>query len=1120
MRASLCTGVGFRCLLGLAVSSLLAILLFVLPARQPVTAQTSFPTAVPNDAAFSPPLPAGMRFEHLTSEDGLSQNSVFFIFQDRQGFLWIGTQDGLNRYDGEHFVVFRSDPADENSLSHNAVLCAAEDAEGSLWLGTWGGGLNRYDPREGVFTRYQHDPTDPYSLSNDVVSALAFDSAGRLWIGTMGDGLDLFDRQSGHFTHYRANADDPYALSSNHISAVQPDPSGGLWIGTGGYGREGNGLNFFDPQTGKAIAYRFAPNNPNTLTSNTISSLALDRSGVLWVGTGGYMLQGRGLNRLDTRTGWITRYQHDVYDMYGLSSNDIISLFLDNSGTLWIGTWGSGVDRLDTHEAVPKFLHYRNDPYDPYSLNGNTIWSIYQDRGGVLWFGSTQAGLNKINPLAQRFHLYRNNPGKPKSLAGNAVGPMIEDEQGSVWIGTVGYGLERFDRPSGVFQHYSARPDSPLYQEANTYLALLEDNQGEIWAGTMAGLLHFDRRLGRFTPFRSNANFPQSLPTEKVSALALDERQRLWVAHQNGLDWFDREQKRFTHMEIPEAGAGTDLYADGAGVLWLGTQDSGLFRLDLASASESPPRYTRYQHDDSANSLADNNIVDIFGDSEGMLWLATSRGLDRLDPRQGIFTHYSVEDGLTSNRVLCILEDDQKRLWISTNEGISRFDRDKNLFRTYDALDGLQGNEFSGGSCMRTQAGELYFGGVSGLSVFNPREIQDNPYPPRVALTNFFIYNQPAPVDWLSGQPVRLAYQQDFIAFEFAVLDFHVPQKNRLFYRLEGFDKDWIQAANGGYTSYTNLPGGSYIFRARGANNDGVWSENELAIPIEVARPLWEMVWFQAGGVLLLALIAFAGVRAYLINIQVQNRRLEELVEQRTQVLRQTNERLRQEMAQRQKAEEALAQKAAEEAVAAERSRLARDLHDAVTQTLFSASLTADVLPDLWQMDPAEARRSTEDLRQLTRGALAEMRTLLIELRPSALIKARFDDLLRQLVEGALGRARVPVELTITGQRALAPDVQVALYRMAQEALHNIVKYARASQVCIELHMSEAGVLLAIRDDGIGFDPAAVRPTSMGLRIMRERADSSGIHLTVKSAPGQGTLVEMDWMDPNVKELE
>ena len=525
-------------------------------------------------------------------------------------------------------------------------------------------------------------------------------------------------------------------------------------------------------------------------------------------------------------------------------------------------------------------------------------------------------------------------------------------------------------------------------------------------------------------------------------------------------------------------------------------------------------RFVTYRHDpNNPKSLSDNSVWAIHQDRTGALWVGTQVGLNRLDLNSRTFTRYHARDGLPNDTVLCIEEDNRGYLWIATNNGLAHFNTVLPSFRTFDESDGLQSREFNSGACMRSRNGELFFGGVHGFNVFRPEEIQRNPAPPPVVITNFSIFNQPATIDLTGQTPVDLTYAENFIAFEFAALDYHAPQKNRYAYKLEGFDEGWIEAGARRYASYTNLRGGEYLFRVRGSNNDGVWNEAGIAIPLRVTPPVWETFWFRGLAAFLMLTLVAGGIGWRVNNIRVQNRRLTQ------QVAAQTAE-LRLQIQQRQQIEAALAQKAAESAVVAERTRLARDLHDAVTQTLFSASLTAEALPDLWAIDPEEGRRTSEELRQLTRSALAEMRTLLLELRPSAVTQAKLEDLVRQLIEATVNRARVPVHFSVEGERALPDEVKVALYRIAQESLNNVVKYARAQQVTVDLRQQPMGVRLSISDDGVGFDPTAVAPGHMGQRIMRERADAIGARFAIHSERGHGTAVIVTWLDPAWHESE
>ncbi len=1092
------------------MTSFLVILLAILPSllafgvNRPVQFDPA-PAQVSVDDFPKQPL----RFQRLTIEDGLSQNSILTMLQDRQGYLWVGTQEGLNRYDGYEFTVFKHDPEDSTSLSHSGILSLFEDSSGMLWIGTWGGGLNRYDPRSGIFARFLHNPDNPDSLGNNLVAAIHEDREGRLWIGTMGGGLDLLDRTTGKFTHYTFDPEDPHSLSSNFVSVIYEDLQDRLWIGTGGFGTEGNGLNLFDPQTGGSTRFLHDPDEANSLSSNTISSVVEDSTGALWIGTGGYALVGAGLNRLDPENGQVIRYQNDPDDPASLVSNDIMKLSIGPDGVLWIGTWGGGVDRLDILNNSSQFLHDRHDPYNPESLSANIVWSILQDRSGVVWIGVVNGGLNKLNPQVQRFHLYRNNPGNPQSLGFDVVGPILEAPEDGIWIGTYGGGLEYLDRKTGIFMHYPAQS-----QQENTVMALALDPEGTMWVGSLNGLVAFDPESGNTTRYQVDFKNPDSLVDNNVSALEMDADGRLWVGTLSGLDYFDRSTGRFIHMGIPGLKSVISMMIDQTGQLWVGTWGDGLFRLDLATVQGSQVKTERYAKDaEVPTSLSDDSVWALFEDSFGTLWFGTNAGLNRFDAASGSFERYTEKDGLPNNNILCIQEDGQFRLWISTNDGLAQYNLMGNAFKNYDSEDGLQSNEFDSGSCAKMADGEMFFGGVRGMNSFYPDQILDNPIPPPVVFTDFRILNESVDVDLSGATPLQLESQQNFIDFEFAGLDFHDPLHNTYAYKLEGFDRNWIQSGTRRFISYTDLPGKKYVFRVKAANSDGVWNEIGASLLVEIQPPFWQAWWFWTGTFFIVLGVAAGGVSWRYANERRQRRRLEGQVERRTHELLEANLRLQDEMAQRQMVEEALANKAADEAVAAERNRLARDLHDAVTQTLFSISLMAEVIPELWEIQPAEAQKRLVELRQLGRGALAEMRTLLLELRPSALTDAALPDLLRQLTEAVIGRSRLPVELYVDGDCCISADVQIVVYRIAQEALNNVVKYSRATLVSVNLRMRPEAVFLSVVDNGIGFDPNQVPSNHLGLRIMRERAEAIGARLTIYSEPGEGTQVSVHWQN-------
>ncbi len=1236
-----------------------------------------------------PPTQQPVRFERLGLEDGLSQSAILTILQDKRGYLWFGTQDGLNRYDGYSFTIFRHEAGDSHSLTNSSVLALAEDKDGHLWIGTWGGGLNRYDPITQIFTAYTHDPADPASLSDDTVTDVRFTRDGSLWLATLG-GLDRFN-SDGTFTHYRNDPADPDSLSANNVSVLYEDSKGQLWVGTG-FGAAGNGLNRFDPNTNSFVRYQNDPDNIDSLSSNNIGSIFEDSRGTLWVGTGGFSVEGAGLNRLNA-DGRFTRYQNNPDNPDSLSSDNVMSLWQDADGLMWVGTWGGGLNLFDPYRQPAIFRHIVHDPFDPQSLSHNVVWQVYADRTGIVWLGTVPGGLNKYNPRASQFMLFRHHPDEANSLSMNVIGSFYEDSLGSMWIATWGGGLEYFDRHTGTFSHYRHDPDNKNSLSDDLVMAMLEDSHGTFWVSTINGLNWFNRDTGAFVTVLHKPGDPNTPMSDTVYQMVEDKAGNIWLGNAEGLDRYDYATRHFKHYRHNPADPNSinsnsvvGLYLDNDGALWIGTWGGGISHMDTATG-----QFTRYENDPhDPTSIGDNSAWAFLQDSKGRLWIGTQRGLDRLNADE-TFTHYGLKDGLPNETVLGILEDDSGNLWLSTQNGLARFNPETETFKVFDVRDGLQSNEFDSTAYYRDRDGLMYFGGVNGFNIFDPAQIRDNEQQPQVIVTTFRIFNEPLKVDLSGATRLEVPYWQNFIAFEFTALDFSAPQKNQYAYKLEGFDPDWVQAGDRRYASYTNLPGGEYTFRIKAANSDGIWNENGVAIPITITPPIWQNWWFQVGGALMLISTLVVGytfrirsvqAQKWTLEVQVSQRteelrqankqlqqeviqrqraeealalraeeellvsearframfdsaavgigimgldrvitdanpemcrmlgrtreeligttpitlthsddvaeannrfaelasgkidsyqverryvrkdggvfwaqvtmssvrgpdglprflvgmvidvdeqraaqkkleaqereyrqHLEERVQERTHELSQANERLQQEIEQRQRVEEALSQKAAEEAVAAERTRLAHDLHDAVTQTLFSASLIAEVLPDLWAIDVAEAHKSTDELRQLTRGALAEMRTLLLELRPAALTQTRFPDLLKQLTEAVIGRTRLPITLHVDGERKLPPEVQVALYRIAQESLNNIVKYARPTQVDVLLSLSTSGVHLEINDNGLGFDLANTRPNSLGLRIMRERAEAIGAEWCINSAPGRGTQVSVTWND-------
>ena len=821
-----------------------------------------------------------IRFERISLEQGLSQSVVLCILQDSRGFMWFGTQDGLNRYDGYEFTVYKHDPENPNSLSDNFVQAIYKDQSGALWIGTNGRGLDRFDRGTEQFTHYPNDPDDPHSLSNNDVQTIYEDQSGVLWIGTNGGGLNRFDRETEQFVRYQNNPNDPHSLSNNSVLSIYKDREGVLWIGT-----YGGGLDRFDREAEQFIHYQNDPDDPHSLSDNTVCSIYQDREGVLWIGT-----QEGGLNRFDRDTEQFTHYQNDPNDPHSLSNNDVHSIYQDREGVLWIGTVGGGLGRFD--RDTEQFIHYQTDPNDPYSLSDNTVYSIYQDQAGVLWIGTFGGGLNKFDRSTERFACYQPDPNDPHSLSDSSVWSIYQDqeEEGVLWIGVDG-GLNRFDRDTDQFTHYQNVPTDTHSLSDNTVYSIDQDREGVLWVGTGAGLDRFDRETEQFVHY----------PAPLTLSIYHDREGVLWIGTvDGGLGRYDREAEQFTFYKNdpsdPHSLSDNTVmlvYKDREGVLWIATFNGGLDKLDRETK-----QFAHYQNDpNDPHSLSNNTVLSVYQDREGVLWIGTAGGgLCKFDRASETFTHYREKDGLPNDTVYGILEDDHGNLWLSTNVGLSKFDPQTETFKNYDAEDGLQSNEFNMSAYYKSSSGEMFFGGINGFNAFYPDDVKDNPYIPPIVITDFQLFNETVAVGGDSPlrkpiaetKEIELSYKDDFFTFEFAALHYSSPEKNQYAYMMEGLDTDWNYVGTRRFAGYTSVPPGKYTFRVKGSNSDGVWNEEGVSIRIIITPPFWQTWWFR----ILVTLLVVGGVLGVFTlrvrTIEAQRRRLEIQVDERTKELRET----------------------------------------------------------------------------------------------------------------------------------------------------------------------------------------------------------------------------------------
>ena len=823
-----------------------------------------------------------LRFDHISIEQGLSQSSVRVIFQDSRGFLWFGTEDGLNRYDGYTFKTYKPDPDVPSSLSDRAITSIVEDKDGYLWIATQLGGLNQYDPRTEKFVRYLYDDSDPPSLSDNHVNVLYIDKNNSLWVGTI-NGLDLFDRQTNTFKHYGYNPSQQEGISGKYITAIYQDSRGRFWVGTG------NGLNLFDPSSNTSTPYQNNPDNASTISDDHVTAIIEDSRSTLWVGTAS------GLNRFQPDSGIFEQFLHSEIDPQTISGNSISDLYVDSTGNLWIATT-TGLDRLS--KIGKRFTHYQNDPTFSKSLSNNYVLSIYEDRGGVLWFGTWGGGVNKYDRQRDNFAYYRNDPKNKNSLSENLILSIYQDMEGYVWIGTVSAGLNRFTRTTNQVIRYQHDPGRLNSISSNEVLSIAEDQDGMLWFGTDDGLDRFDRNSFTFMHYKWSPDKPASLSSNRVYKVYVDRENNIWVGTPSGLDLFDRETETFIHYQ-PKTGISNSLSGtrvnsileDDKGNIWAGTFENGLNKFNRETG-----QFTRYRYDSkNKETISNDSILSIYQDTKGNMWIGTGGGgLNLYHPETDTFTYYLEKDGLPNGVVYGILEDASGYLWMSTNFGISRFDAEKGTFRNFDAGDGLQSNEFNSGAYARGRNGELYFGGIEGLTVFYPSNIEDNLYLPQITLTSLTQDDNPIATDSSveTTKNVILQWPQNSLEFEFAALSYDQPGKNQYAYKLERFDPSWHFIGTKRDGRYTNLPGGEYTLLLKGSNSDGVWNESPVRINVTVIPPFWQTLWFRVLLSLFVVVAVAGGVRLRTRTIQDRNRQLERVVRDRTSALEKRNQEI------------------------------------------------------------------------------------------------------------------------------------------------------------------------------------------------------------------------------------
>jgi signal transduction histidine kinase/ligand-binding sensor domain-containing protein len=835
-----------------------------------------------------------LRFRHITTEDGLSQNWVQCILRDSRGFMWFGTGgNGLNKYDGYSFKIYKSDPGNKNSLQNNWITVIFEDEDQNLFIGTQSG-LCLYDKDKDNFYRipgiqnqvvrgiFQYKEKvlciiclqnifflnlndfsiEPFCEGSQCfkgvfVSTIVKDRSGNYWVGS-NDGLFRIDLQYKTFTCYLPEKSDPNSISDNDISVLYTDSRKRLWIGT-----TSNGLslvNYKDDDPGKPyfINNLHEPNDPSSISGGRILVLRDDNKGKLWIGTENGGLDIIDQKDIDAGRFAFKHYTHNPYDETSISNNSIYSIFVDKQGTTWVGTYGGGINIYN--KLLIKFNYYKQIPGMNNSLNNNLVNVFYQINTD-LYIG-TEGGLDIMNMVTGEFKHFTHDPNNPSSIGSDAVWEIFKDSRDRIWVGTWAGGLNLFHPESGTFTHYYTDPNKRNSISSNNIFGICGDDEGYLWIATMGGGLdRYDPIKNTFFTIQAEYKNPSSLSGDWVQTLFYNSKKELWVATTNGVDIYNIKNQSFT-----------------------------TFRTDTTNPA-------------SISSIGANIL---FEDSKGNMWIGSDIGLNRFVRKDSSFIHFQNVDGLPDNSIKGICEDNHGNLWLSTNFGLSKFINAVNLparaeFVNYSTGDGLQGNEFNRRSCFKDQKGNLYFGGSNGFNVFYPDSIKPNPNIPRLYFTNLYIFNKRVEVDDKYGvlsqhiskcEKITLPYYYNVFTIEFAALNYIAPWKNQYKYILEGFEENWSEAGSKREVTYTNLDPGKYTFRVKASNNDGVWDEKGIALKITIPPPWWETWWFRVLSAII-SIILLVGFYFYRLNaLRKQKEQLQTKVIERTKEVEEKNKAL------------------------------------------------------------------------------------------------------------------------------------------------------------------------------------------------------------------------------------
>jgi len=1068
--------------------------------------------------SLTTPAQTDERFEHITRNNGLSHDNVYSIIQDKYGFLWFGTQDGLNKYNGYNFQKFYHESTNSNSLISSSFGRIYEDSKGFLWFGTYASGLDKYDPVKRTFKHYLHDEDNPATISSNRIRCIRESPEGYIWIATAGGGVNRLDPITDEFVHYKNKIDDLNSLSDNNVNSIVFDDTGNLWIGTG------VGLDYLNTKTNTFSSYELGRESFDDNKKLPVRTVIIDRFGILWIGTTD------GLFVLDAETNEIREYNHSLSDKNSISNGYINTIIEDSEGTIWVGTENGGLNKYI--RARDAFVNYVYDASNPYSITSNRIWSLFEDKSKILWIGTKSGGLNKLDLKRKKFHNLSFNAGTNSGIPYPSISALTGDSSGRIWIGTDGGGLCNWQPATNEFNYFRSKPFSKNTLSDDEIWSICTDSKNRIWAGTHSGgldMIELKDDKYQITNFLHRAKDSLSISNNQINAIIEDKTGNIWLATRNGLNKLSENTydgsftvKRFfsNYSDTNSLSDNyiTSVYQDHYGNIWAGTYSEGLNMID--EKNNKTIRFKSKPGD--IESLSSNSITVIFEDHLGILWIGTSDGLNKFDLTKKICKRYYRDSGLPSNEIMGIKEDNSGNLWISTTNGLSKFDPTTENFINFDISDGLVNDGFNWNAAFKDIDGKLYFGTTAGMVSFKPYEITLNAYLPPVVITSLKTLENNVWVEvgnFVSEEQdktttLELNYNNNIFTIEFAAFDYTDPKENSFEYKIEGLDENWVNYGTNHSLTVTNLEPGDYTFKIRATNSDKILNNRGISVAITVEPPFWRTRGFLFMA-LVLAIMAVISVYSFLVKLKTNK-----ILEEKNRELEDTNSQLTE-------SQENL--KVLNETKDKFFSIIAHDLRNPFNPLL---SLTELLYDDYDLLDEKERREFIKDIRDgakrlydllenllqwsLTQTKRHEFSQVRIEMnklinRNIELLKINADKKKIELIN------KVSEDIFI-----LADDNM--MNSVVRNLINNAIKFSPDNSVItIDVEEKDTGYEFVVKDEGMGIKPEFIdkmfdfgfsktkinkskeKGSGLGLILCKEFVEQNNGKIRVESEVGKGS---------------